>query len=38
MMTETLAGIARRWRLHVDREAPAPGPGAPRLEVTLERR
>jgi cyclooctat-9-en-7-ol 5-monooxygenase len=38
IMTETLAGIARRWRLHVDQRAPAPGPRAPRLEVTLERR
>jgi cyclooctat-9-en-7-ol 5-monooxygenase len=38
VMTETLAGIARRWRLHVDPDAPAPGPRAPRLEVTLERR
>jgi cytochrome P450 len=37
-MTETLAGIATRWRLHVDPAAPAPGPRAPRLEVTLERR
>jgi cytochrome P450 len=38
IMTETLAGIARRWRLHVDLDAPSPGPRAPRLEVTLERR
>jgi cytochrome P450 len=38
IMTEALAGIARRWRLHVDVDAPAPGPRAPRLEVTLERR
>jgi cytochrome P450 len=38
IMTETLAGIARRWRLRVDPDAPAPGPRAPRLEVTLERR
>jgi cytochrome P450 len=38
IMTETLAGIARRWRLHVDPAAPPPGPRAPRLEVTLERR
>jgi cytochrome P450 len=38
IMTETLAGITRRWRLHVDPAAPAPGPRAPRLEVTLERR
>jgi hypothetical protein len=37
-MTETLAGIARCWRLHVDPDAPPPGPRAPRLEVTLERR
>ena len=38
IMTETLAGIARRWRLHVDPAALPPGPRAPRLEVTLERR
>jgi cytochrome P450 len=38
IMTETLSGIARRWRLHVDPDAPPPGPRAPRLEVTLERR
>jgi cytochrome P450 len=38
IMTEALAGIARRWRLHVDLDAAAPGPRAPRLEVTLERR
>jgi cytochrome P450 len=38
IMTEALAGIARRWRLRVDPDAPAPGPRAPRLEVTLERR
>jgi cytochrome P450 len=38
IMTETLAGIARRWRLRVDPDAVAPGPRAPRLEVTLERR
>jgi cytochrome P450 len=38
IMTETLAGIVRRWRLHVDPDTPAPGPRAPRLEVTLERR
>jgi cytochrome P450 len=38
IMTETLAGIARYWRLHVDPDAPPPGPRAPRLEVTLERR
>jgi len=38
IMAETLAGIARRWRLRVDPDAPAPGPRAPRLEVTLERR
>jgi cytochrome P450 len=38
IMTQTLAGIARRWRLHVDPDAPAPDPRAPRLEVTLERR
>jgi cytochrome P450 len=38
IMTEALAGIALRWRLHVDVDAPAPGPRAPRLEVTLERR
>jgi cytochrome P450 len=36
IMTETLAGIARHWRLRVDPDAPAPGPRAPRLEVTLE--
>jgi cytochrome P450 len=36
IMTEALAGIASRWRLHVDPAAPAPGPRAPRLEVTLE--
>ena len=38
IMTETLGGIARRWRLHVDPDAPVPGSRAPRLEVTLERR
>jgi cytochrome P450 len=38
IMTEALAGIARRWRFHVEPDAPAPGPRAPRLEVTLERR
>jgi cytochrome P450 len=38
IMAETLAGIARRWRLHVHPDAPAPGPRVPRLEVTLERR
>jgi len=38
IMTETLDGIARRWRLHVDPDAPVPGSRAPRLEVTLERR
>jgi cytochrome P450 len=38
IMTETLAGIATRWRFHLDPAAPPPGPRAPRLEVTLERR
>jgi cyclooctat-9-en-7-ol 5-monooxygenase len=38
IMTETMTGVARRWRLHVDPDAPAPGPRAARLEVTLERR
>jgi cytochrome P450 len=35
---QALAGIGRRWRLRVDADAPAPGPRAPRLVVTLERR
>jgi cytochrome P450 len=38
IMTETLAWITRHWRLRVDPGASAPGPRAPRLEVTLERR
>jgi cyclooctatin synthase len=38
IMRKTLAGIARRWRLRLDAAAPAPGPRAPRLVVTLERR
>lgn len=38
IMTAALAGIARHWRLRVDPDAPAPGPRAPRLVVTLERR
>jgi cytochrome P450 len=38
IMTNALAGIARRWRLRVDEGAPPPGPRAPRLVVTLERR
>ena len=38
LMTEALAGIARHWHLRVDTDAPAPGPRAPQLVVTLERR
>jgi cytochrome P450 len=38
IMAETMTGVARRWRLHVDPDALAPGPRARRLEVTLERR
>ena len=34
----TLATIGRSWRLAVAPTAPAPGPRAPRLIVTLERR
>ena len=38
IMTQALSGIARRWHLRVDADAPAPVPRAPRLVVTLERR
>jgi cytochrome P450 len=38
IMTTTLATVARRWRLHVDPDAPAPVPRSPRLRVTLARR
>ena len=38
IMTLTLASVARRWRLLVDPEAPAPVPRAPRLRVRLEAR
>ena len=38
IMKTTLATIARRWRLHVDSDAPPPVPRSPRLVVTLQRR
>jgi cytochrome P450 len=38
IMTQALARIVPRWRLRLDPEAPPPGPRAPRLVVTLERR
>jgi cytochrome P450 len=38
IMRQALSGIVPRWRLHVDREASAPGPNGPRLFVTLARR
>jgi hypothetical protein len=37
-MAISLATIGRRWRLRVDSDARPPGPGSPRLAVTLERR
>jgi pentalenene oxygenase len=38
VMTATLASVARRWRLRVAPDAPAPVPSAPPLVVRLERR
>ena len=38
IMTQALAGIVPRWRLRPEPDAPPPGPRAPRLVVTLERR
>jgi cytochrome P450 len=38
IMAISLATIGRRWRLRVDSDARPPGPGSPRLAVTLERR